>query len=48
MMGVIDFEITLKSLEQLNKIINKIEAISDVVLVERCDLQSSHKSFKGR
>ena len=44
LMGVIDFEITLNSLDQLNKIINKIEGIADVVLVERKEKERKTKS----
>lgn len=35
MMGVLDFEIALKNLMQLNKVIDTIEKIPDVVFVER-------------
>lgn len=35
MTGILEFEITLHSLEQLNKIFNKIESVPNVVLVER-------------
>ncbi|NRA44721.1 MAG: bifunctional (p)ppGpp synthetase/guanosine-3',5'-bis(diphosphate) 3'-pyrophosphohydrolase [Oligoflexales bacterium] len=44
LMGVIDFEITLNSLDQLNKIINKIEGIADVVLVERKEKDRKSKT----
>ncbi|MCB9228134.1 MAG: bifunctional (p)ppGpp synthetase/guanosine-3',5'-bis(diphosphate) 3'-pyrophosphohydrolase [Deltaproteobacteria bacterium] len=35
MVGVLNFEISLKSLEQLNKMIHKVEAVPNVVLVQR-------------
>ena len=35
MMGILDFEIGVNSLEQLNKVIKKIETIPNVVFVER-------------
>lgn len=44
LMGSLDFEVSLKSLSQLNKIINKVESIEGVVLVERQD----HKRLKKR
>lgn len=48
LMGVLDFEIILTNLEQLNKVINRIESIPDVVLVERRSIERSVKPFKGR
>ena len=37
MVGVLNFEVSLKSLDQLNKLIRKVESIPNVVLVERKD-----------
>lgn len=47
-MGVLDFEISLKSLEQLMKIISCVESIPDVVVVERKSLERHAKKQKKK
>ena len=44
---MIDFEIALRSLEQLNEIITSLQSIPDVVVVERKSLSSPGKTGKN-
>ena len=48
LMGILDFEVSLKNLKQLNQVIAKIESIEDVVLVERRSTERTRKSHKHR
>jgi GTP pyrophosphokinase len=41
LMGILDFEVNIKSLDHLNKVISKLESIANVVLVERREIDPS-------
>ncbi len=48
LMGVLDFEVNIKSLAHLNKVIGKLESIPNVVLVERREIDPSRIAYNSR
>ncbi len=47
MKGILDFEITLRNLNQLQQVVTKIENVQGVLLVERKNIDYSRKTFKN-
>ena len=43
--GLLDFEVSLKNLNQLNKVISEVEKIEDVLFVERIDIKGKKKKI---